>query len=503
MPIQRKYRHVLCLYPYVADQRPGIGIWPPTGLEYIATAIKGRVDKISLVDLRFDGTLRRQARMEEFIRAGVDLIFISVYWKARYASICAYIRSLPAGITIVAGGREASDNTEDLLEKCPNLHAVVRGEGEQTVQEIVDGHPWDQIQGLSFRQAGRVIHNPNRPLQAIEEITPPDRSMRRYKYVPILRGMRLLPLQFDTVLSSRGCPYHCTFCTFSLNPLGQKRDYVSRSPESVVDEIAASPARMILFADDNFFHEPLRVERICDLLLERGIEKRFFANARLEIAQHPEILDKAYRAGFRMILLGIESASDRVLKQMNKGFNTQQVREAFTVLRKWPFYYHAYFIYGNVGESEEEMLAIPGFARELGVHSISLSRLRVDKYTPLRRLIEKTPGHRISNNGYVYSDAFDKYRLRKIRNQIRNGFGLRPAQIIRMLSMIRRADILSGRQMLRLSLAAPLVLFDHLSGRAQKAVRRFREKLSAPEANPPAAEGTLASSTAGTRETSS
>jgi anaerobic magnesium-protoporphyrin IX monomethyl ester cyclase len=471
-----QYQHVLCLYPYEADQRPGIGIWPPTGLEYIATAIKGRVGNISLIDLRYESRLRKPARMASFIRSGVDMIFVSVYWKARYAAICEYIRSLPPGVPIVAGGREASDNVEDLLDECPNLCAVVRGEGEHTVQEIVADRPWDQIAGLSYRKDGGIVHNPNRPLQPIHEIEPPDRSLRQYEYVPILSGHKLLPLQFDTVLSSRGCPYHCTFCTFSLNPLGQKRDYVSRSPESVVDEIESSPARMILFADDNFFYETERVERICDLLAERGIKKRFFANARLEIAQHPSMLEKVYKAGFRMILLGIESASDRILKQMNKGFNTQQVREAFGELRKWPFYYHAYFIYGNVGETEQEMLAIPGFARELGVHSISLSRLRVDKYTPMRKLIEKTPGYRISDNGYVYGGGFDKKKLRGIRDQIRNGFMLRPAQLGRMLSTMHQTELLTYGQMLRLSLAAPLVLADHVNWRTQRAIRRYRER---------------------------
>lgn len=480
------YKHVLCLYPYEADQRPGIGIWPPTGLEYIATALKGRVGKVSLIDLRHERALCKPERMAAFIRTGVDLVFVSVYWKARYAAVCEFIRNLPAGVPVIAGGREASDNVEDLLDKCPNLAAVVRGEGEHTVQDIVAGRPWEQIAGLSFRQDGRIVHNPNRPLQPLDTIEPPDRSMRRYAYVPILRGCKLLPLQFDTVLSSRGCPYHCTFCTFSLNPLGQKRDYVSRSPESVVDEIAASPARMILFADDNFFYEPDRVERICDLLIERGIRKCYFANARLEIAQQPRMLEKAYQAGFRMILLGIESASDRILKQMNKGFDTQQVREAFQTLRRFPFYYHAYFIYGNVGETEQEMLAIPDYARELGVHSISLSRLRVDKYTPMRKLIEKSPGYRISQNGYVYCDAFDKQKLRGIRDRIRNGFMLKPSQVSRMLSTIHHSGILSYGQMMRLSLAAPLVLADDAAWRTRRAIRRLREKFAGPADPPPA-----------------
>jgi radical SAM superfamily enzyme YgiQ (UPF0313 family) len=217
----------------------------------------------------------------------------------------------------------------------------------------------------------------------------------------MLRGIRLLPVEFDTILGSRGCPYKCKFCTFSLNPLGQKRDYVARSPELVVDEIEASRGKIILFADDNFFLEPDRVERICDLLIERGIDKWYFANARLEVAKYPHMLEKAYRAGFRMLFLGIESASDRILKQLGKGFNTRQVRDAFTVLRRLPFFYHAFFIYGNVGEAEEEMMAIPEFAGELGVHAIGLSLLRVDKFTPLRQLVESTPGYWISSSAHA------------------------------------------------------------------------------------------------------
>ncbi len=285
-------------------------------------------------------------------------------------------------------------------------------------------------------------------------------------------------MEFDTILSSRGCPYHCKFCTFSLNPLGQKREYVSRSPESVVAEIAASPAKMIQFADDNFFLEPARVERICDLLIEQGIDKRYFANARIEVAKFPRMLAKAYRAGFRILLLGIESASDRILRQLDKGFDTRKVREAFAVLRRFPFYYHAYFIYGNVGETEEEMMAIPEFAEELGVHAISLSLFRVDKFTPLRQVVESTPGYRISSNGYVYSKEFDKKRLLRIRNRIRNRFQYRPAQMAKMLAVLNDGGVFTYRQMVGLGFLTPWLLLDYVARRGHKTFRRLRDKLA-------------------------
>ncbi|HSW44113.1 MAG TPA: radical SAM protein [Phycisphaerae bacterium] len=468
----------MCLYPYPKDQDPGIGIFPPTGLEYVATALKGHVGRISLIDLRHEQRFQSPARMSDFIRADVDLVCVSVYWKARFRQVCEYIRQLPSDRTIIVGGREASNNTEDILERCGNVNAVVRGEGEQTIQELADGRPWEHILGLSYRRNGQIVHNPNRPLQPIGDIAPPDRSLRRSRYFPTLRGVRLLPMEFDTVLGSRGCPYKCDFCTFSLNPLGQKRDYVARSPESVVDEIEACPGKMILFADDNFFLDHRRVERICDLLAERGIDKRYFANARIEAARHPQVLEKAYRTGFRMLLLGIESANDRTLLQLGKGFTTEQVREAFQVLRRLPFFYHGYFIYGNVGETEDEMLAIADFARELGVHSIGLSKLRVDKYTPLRKLVESMPGYRISPNGSVYSPDFDNKRLRRVRNRIRNGFMRRPGQLARLLSMLNECEILTYPQMARLSLATPLFLWDYIAGRGSKRLRRLRDRLA-------------------------
>lgn len=464
------YRHALCLYPYLKDQEPGINLWPPTGLEYIATALKGHVENVSLVDLRHERRFHSPARMTEFIRSGVDLVCVSIYWKARYQQVCNYIRQLPADRPIIVGGREATDNVEDIFDRCPNVSVVVRGEGEQTIQEIANGRPLGEILGLSYRHQGSIIHNANRPLQPINQIEPPDRSLRRSQYYPTLRGVRLLPMQFDTILGSRGCPYKCTFCTFSMNPLGQKREYVARSPESVVDEIEASPAEMILFADDNFFVLPQRVERICDLIIERGIKKRFSANARIEVAKYPHLLEKAYRAGFRMLLFGLESASDRTLEQLHKGFTISQMRDAFAVLRRFPFFYHGYFIYGNIGETEEEMVSIADLAANLGVHTITLNRLRVDKFTPLRKEIEGAPGYRISSNGYVYSPGFDRKRLLRIRDRIRNRFIYRPAQMARLLSTMHECEIVTYRQMLYFCLRAPLFLYDY----AIRAVRKAR-----------------------------
>ncbi|HVP11457.1 MAG TPA: radical SAM protein [Phycisphaerae bacterium] len=479
------YRHALCLYPYVVDQRPGIGIFPPTGLEYIATSLQGHVGRITLIDLRHERPLQQIDQLCGLIhREGVDLLCISIGWRARYEKVCQLVARLPAGITTVVGGHQATEQVEDIFRRCPNVDAVVRGEGEQAIAELADGLPWDQILSLSYRSAdGSIRHNGNRPLPPLDEISPPDRSLRRARYYPTLRGVRLLNVEFDTILASRGCPYKCEFCSLTMNPLGQKRDYASRSPESVADEIESSSADVIFFADDIFFLEPRKAERLCDLLIERGIKKRYGVQCRIEVFKFPRMLEKACQAGFRILDLGLESASDRILKDMHKGFTTQHVREAFQVLRRFPFWFHGYFIYGNVGETEEEMLAIPRFARELGLHSIGLSLLRIDQFTPWRQRVESTPGYRIGRNGYVYSDKFDKRRLRQIRNRITNDFYYRPAHIARMAKTLHDGRIVTYPQMLRVLALSPLVGWDYLLHAAHKWHRRSSNKAT-PPANP-------------------
>ena len=95
------------------------------------------------------------------------------------------------------------------------------------------------------------------------------------------------------------------------------------------------------------------------------------AQARLDIAKYPTLLEKMAKAGFKALLVGIESPHDWILKQLNKGFNQEAIRKYFKVLIKYPIFYNGYFIYGNIGETEEEMIYIPQFAKEIEVDSIA------------------------------------------------------------------------------------------------------------------------------------
>jgi len=442
-----KYQHVLALNPYFGDSTAAMGMFPPTGLEYIAASMKDLVSKVTLLDLRYESAYRKPEVIGEFITSQVDLLCISIRWEAQFEKVCDFVSQLPAEVCTIVGGYKATLEVEYLFERCPNIDMVVRGEGEDIIQQIVTGVPQKDILGLSYRENGRVVHNEIHDLPDIASIPFPDRSLRRQDYYWIQQGVRLSRRTFDTILTTRGCPFKCKFCTFSLNPLGQKRSYTERPLDSVIEELKTIKADFVLFSDDNFFTNPKRSEELCDLIIENKIKKIFAVQARIDMAKYPKILDKAEKAGFRLFLIGIESPHDWILKQLSKGITQKQIRDAFAVLTQYNFFLHGYFIYGNIGETEEEMLYIPKFAKEIKVDSISFQKLRIEKFSPLKEIVESTPGYYYGHiGGSVYSDRYGREELKQIRNRIRSGF-YDWRQIGQIIKKARRIGLFDGRDL--------------------------------------------------------
>jgi radical SAM superfamily enzyme YgiQ (UPF0313 family) len=240
-------------------------------------------------------------------------------------------------------------------------------------------------------------------------------------------------VQIDLVLGSRGCPYNCKFCDFKFNPLGEKRKWSVRTPESIMSEIRTIEADVICFADDIFTADMDWVERLCDLIIKEGLKRKYVINARLEVAKRPDVLKKMYKAGFMGFLMGIESAHDKTLKSMNKGFTAAEVKEYFEVLRQFNIIYHCYFIIGNIGETREDMLEIVKFSHELGVDTLGLSVLRATKYSPLKDMVIHLDNYHIDEeSGKVYSDTLSLDDLQQIRRDVNASFFTIPV-ILRVL----------------------------------------------------------------------
>lgn len=473
------YKHALCIHPYYRDSHAGslgLAVFPPIGLEYIVAALRPHVEELTFVDLRLQGPLRDHKKLTRFIREKIDLLCVSVNWEYHFREVCDLINSLPSDVTTVVGGQQATDSVEEIFELCPAVDIVVRGEGEETIVEIAEGKPLKEILGISYRDGSQIIHNPNRPLGEIEHYASPDRGLRSQEYNLNMGGYALRGESFDMILTSRGCPYNCKFCTFNLNPWTQKRRYSVRSIDAVMNEIDQVEAGIILIADENFFVNPNRAKEICERLTAKGTNKRFLVQARIEIFERPDVLEAAAKAGIKIFLLGIESPSDRILEQLNKGFDTCKLRKAFEEFRKHPFYYHGYFIYGNVTESEQEMLLIPGFAKELGLDSITYQKLRVDKYSPLRELVESTPGYYVGDDRIVYLEGFGRPGLKRISSEITRRF-YTPKQVVSIVKKLFSVKFVTRSNLPALFASIPVVLANMIGRKINKKARRLAARL--------------------------
>jgi len=358
---------------------------------------------------------------------------------------------MPADCLTVVGGRHATEAPEQWLQDCHNIDILVRGDGDETIEDIARGLPLEEIAGISYLRNNAIVHNDNRQYRTIRNDIFPDRKLRRYRYSIDIESFGT-GVYTDSISGSRGCPFNCEFCSFNLNPWGEKRPYSSRSAESVVDELESMDANLVIFTDDCFNHEMDRVAEICTLILKRGIKKRYIVNSRIEISKRMDVVRLMERAGFVALLLGIESAQDKTLKSMRKGFNTAKVLERFETLRNTRMILHGYFIFGCIGESEAEILEIAPYARKLRIDTIGLSPLRTMPHDGLRGLVDATPGYHISSSGFVYSDGISREQLKAIRRKITRTF-YTPGHILVLGWKLIRGGILTPALLCRVAIA--------------------------------------------------
>jgi radical SAM superfamily enzyme YgiQ (UPF0313 family) len=435
-------------------------------LEYIAAALRPYAERIELINFRHE----RTASTLPFLRPETDLVCYSINWRKELDFIRDDINALPAGIRVILGGRTATENPQRWLDACPNVSAVVCGDGERAIVEIAQGRPWSEIAGLTRRdENGRVVHNPPRENAPLDENLLPARDLRRHPYYLTTKGVST-GLKLDMVAGSRGCPYNCKFCNFSINPWGVKRRWSPRCPESIVGEIERIDADIIFFVDDVFTHQPDRVVAICDLLIARKIRKHYIVNARLEIAQRPDVIAKMEKAGFLFLLVGVESTQDVTLKSMGKGFNIQQVREGFEVFRRSKMLVNAYFIVGNIGETEEQMLFTAPFAKSIGASLIFVSRLRNEPYSGLGELVAQTPGYHIDPRGFVYSDQYSSQHIANLRKVIDKRFHT-PLHVAAVVIKVLR--ILKWQLIARVALELPGFMTMLVATQTKRKIRKW------------------------------
>ncbi|HOT07066.1 MAG: Radical SAM superfamily protein [Methanosaeta sp. PtaB.Bin039] len=245
---------------------------------------------------------------------------------------------------------------------------IVRGEGEATFRELVEalvkGRPLDDIAGLSYRTAEGMKHNPSRPLLEPSQIEMPNREARLIK-----RGFYSFDLEIDCVETSRGCTQGCKFC--SINGM-YGRTFRKFDIVRVIEDIGdaeAHGARSIFFPDDNITLDVKRLERLCDAIIEAGLDHlRYKTQASASgIASSRQLVEKMGRAGFDGVFLGVESVNKRNLQFLGKGRMSDQAERAVTYLHDNDIIVSTGLIGGNPDDDAADIWENFHLARRLKV----------------------------------------------------------------------------------------------------------------------------------------
>lgn len=299
---------------------------------------------------------------------GITTMTTKVASAFKLASLC---KDLDQDVIVVIGGPHATVKADETLRIHPDIDFVVRGEGEISFSDLVvvleEGGALDQISGISYREDGEIVHTASGPwIEDLDAVPFPARDLLMGQETYTSEDMGLL-------MTSRGCPYHCTYCATSV--WGQRVRY--RSVENVITEMKLVEerygTRQFTLKDDSFTINKKRVHRFCDRLIEEDLKVSWDCNTRVNVIDE-ELLRKMKRAGCNGIKVGIESGSQRILDSvMEKQITLDQVREAARLFRKVGIHWTGYFMMGVPGETAEEVRSTLSFMEEVQPDFVSFS----------------------------------------------------------------------------------------------------------------------------------
>ncbi|MFH1744763.1 MAG: radical SAM protein, partial [bacterium] len=277
-------------------------------------------------------------------------------------AIASGVKAFLPGAKIVLGGVHPSVLPDEVMAH-DNVDYVVIDEGEETMKELADGKNPMEILGLCFKQNNRVIKNELRPLiKDLDAIPPPAYHLLPMdKYYPAIGSYKCLPAMI--LLATRGCPGRCTFCYRTFRGVLRKR-----SVGSILEEIKILQRdygiQEFMFYDDTFtmFRELIR--EFCETIIREKINIIWSCFTRVDCADE-ELLSLMKRSGCHLVLIGVESADEQILRNVNKKISLEQAVNFIKIARRVGLETRAAFMFGNQGETEETIKKTIDFAVKL------------------------------------------------------------------------------------------------------------------------------------------
>jgi anaerobic magnesium-protoporphyrin IX monomethyl ester cyclase len=379
-------------------EKKDIPMYQHIGLGYLSSSVRSAGHETIVIDAKLE-RLGVRSVIEKIKEHSPDVIGITAMTHeidiaADVADRCKNIN--PNGM-IVLGGVHVSALPEDTLSRYRSIDVGVVGEGEITFPMVIDAFRTQKkdlshISGVVFRGSrGDVIFSPNQWISDLDSLPDPD-------WRPFPNAKNYI------IITSRGCPYSCAFC---MQASGKK--VRNRSSKRVIEEIERvieerKPDRF-LFYDETFTLNKARVHDICDMMIDRGLNRKIKWSATTRVdAVDEEILKKIKEAGCDHIEFGIESGNEEMLKRIKKGITKEQAEKAVGLAKKLDFHTEGAFILGHPEENINTAMETINFASKLNPDIVQLGIMVPYPGTEIREMALRGEG------GYrILSEDWSEY----------------------------------------------------------------------------------------------
>lgn len=273
-------------------------------------------------------------------------------------------------IPVVMGGPHVTFLTDEALGKGADY--VARGEGEETFIELLrhlggDGVSLEDIAGLSYREDGTFLHNPDRPrIDDLSSLPWPDLNLiegrERIKTIPMM--------------TSRGCPYRCNFCSVT-SIFGHK--YRFRDTQDVIEELkflnSTYPKSSLFFYDDNFTANAPHTKELLREMERLNIPRHWSAQARVDIARDPELMSLMKKSHCTYLYLGLESVNPATLESYQKSQTVEDISEAVRVIHEHKISVHGMFVLGSDEDDVKSLKETVKFAKKAHIDTVQFLAL--------------------------------------------------------------------------------------------------------------------------------
>ena len=351
---------------------------PPYGIIQLAAYLEAKVEDVQVEVLDCNAEKVDWTQMEQRITSfNPDIVCSSSLATCNTYAVAKTLETakrVAPSILTVTGGQHFTATAKESLETYPEIDMIVRGEGEQTLTELVKHliakKSILEIQGLSFRKSGQIIHNSPRPLiENLDDLPFPGYHlvkdlMSKYHF----SAMAADNSPYALVEGSRGCSHECTFCSQWKH---WQACWRVKSSERIADEIKycneTFGSKFIWLTDDNF-GAGNRPKEIAEAILKRELSKdvAWFVQARCDdIIRNKEILPKLKESGLSWVLLGVENSNPSTLDAFKKGITPQDAKTAVKLLKNNGIFAHAMMIIGQRKDTLESIWRLKEFANEL------------------------------------------------------------------------------------------------------------------------------------------